>query len=149
MKIRDATIEDAEVIVEFNRSLAVDSGDDVPRRETLAKGVRRAFEHPELCRYFLAEDLSILGQCMITYEWSDWRDGTLWWLQSVYVRPEHRRRGVFTALYDHVRNLAVADADARGIRLYALTSNERARRAYESCGMTASDYRVFEDSLAR
>ena len=150
MHIRDATRDDLEIIVAFNRALAVDSDDHVPDEDVLRRGVQRALERPELCRYFLAEDdatSTIIGQTMITYEWTDWRDGVIWWLQSVYVHREHRRRGVFRSLFSHIQSLAEADPEVRGLRLYALTSNQRAHAAYTTCGMKHSGYEVFELSL--
>ena len=150
MKIREATSDDLETIVTFNRQLAIDSGDDVPREPMLRAGVGRALDQPELCRYFLAtaeDGGEILGQCMVTYEWSDWRDGTIWWFQSVFVKAEWRGKGVFDRLYDHVRSLANADPDARELRLYVLESNSRAQRAYQRCGMKPSGYVVYEGKL--
>jgi GNAT superfamily N-acetyltransferase len=150
MLVRDATIADAGTIVDFNLRLARDSGDEVPDEPTLRRGVVRALARVDLCRYVLAEvDGEVAGQAMVTYEWSDWRDGTLWWLQSVFVRPRFRRRGVFRALYEHLRGLALADPDARGLRLYALTANERALAAYLACGMARTGYEVLEAKIQR
>ena len=95
--------------------------------------------------YSVAEiDGRVVGCLMITHEWTDWRDGNLWWIQSVYVHPEARRRGVFRALFDGVRSRAEADRDVRGIRLYVERDNDRARRTYESFGMTEKPYRIYE-----
>ncbi len=148
MHIRNARPSDAELIVQFNRRLAIDSEDNIPDLATLRRGVARALVRPEFCRYFLAEEGdNLIGQVMITYEWSDWRDGILWWLQSVYVVPDHRRRGVFSSLHEHIRALAVVDPDVRGLCLYALASNARALATYENCGMRQNGYVVLEDML--
>jgi ribosomal protein S18 acetylase RimI-like enzyme len=85
-----------------------------------------------------------VGQLMLTYEWSDWRAKMFWWVQSVYVHPEFRGRGVFSRLYQHVESLARQDPGVCGIRLYVHHANHRAMAAYEKLGMTPADYRVYE-----
>lgn len=148
MRLRDACPEDLETIVEFNIRLAIDSGDKVPQRETLRRGVQRALESPELCRYFVAEkEDQPVGQIMITYEWSDWRNGMIWWLQSVYVEREHRGQGVFRALLDHVRDRAREGSEARCFRLYVLETNTRAQEVYRRCGLSHGGYLVYESEL--
>ncbi len=110
----------------------------------MQRGVPRALERPEV-RYCVAEvDGDVVGQMMLTYEWTDWRDGVFWWIQSVYVAPEARRRGVFRALYEHVHELAQADPDCRGLRLYMERDNHTAAATYEALGMTRTAYDVFE-----
>jgi ribosomal protein S18 acetylase RimI-like enzyme len=107
--------------------------------------VAHALARPELCRYFLAEqDAHVIGQVMITYEWSDWRDATFWWLQSVYVRTEHRRCGVFRALYRHVEKLAERTPGVCGLRLYVDRDNDRAASTYRGLGMSDSRYVVYQ-----
>ncbi len=98
--------------------------------------------------YYVAEvEGEVAGQVMITYEWSDWRNGNIWWLQSVYVREEYRRRGVFSALFKHLCLLARGRDDVCGIRLYMHSTNTRARRSYERLGMRQTHYEVFELEL--
>ena len=112
INIRAATAEDLEIIVDFSARLAAESEGIELERELLAAGVRSALEDSSKARYFIAEvageggALEIAGQLMITYEWSDWRNGMFIWIQSVYVRAEHRRKGVFKALYKQVTTLA-------------------------------------------
>jgi GNAT superfamily N-acetyltransferase len=89
-------------------------------------------------------DTQVVGQLMITYEWSDWRNGTIWWLQSVYVKQEFRRQGVFRLLFNHVQNLARADKTVCGIRLYMHVDNSQARKSYLQLGMKHTHYEVFE-----
>ena len=97
------------------------------------------------CRYWVAEtDGRIVGQIMVTYEWSDWRNGMLWWIQSVYVHPDFRRAGVFSKLYQHVQSLARADAQVVGLRLYVEKDNERAKAIYNRLGMTMTNYQVMQ-----
>lgn len=150
MKIRDATTADADLIVRFNAALAEESEGRCPDEKILARGVERALARPEMCRYWLAvEDGAVLGQTMVTYEWSDWRDGVVWWLQSVYVVPDARGRGVFRALYQHVSSLAKNDPDVCGLRLYVETDNDRAQRVYTKLGMKRTGYLVLEDDWSR
>ena len=101
--VRAATPADAPLVIEFNRRLAEESEGKTLDPAVLGPGVRAALADPRKALYFLAEaEGSVAGQMMVTYEWSDWRNGWLWWIQSVYVRPEARRRGVFRALFEHV-----------------------------------------------
>ena len=88
--------------------------------------------------------IAVVGMLLLTREWSDWRNGWLWWIQSVYVRPEARRRGVFRALYDHIYRLAQAEPDVIGLRLYMEENNHRAAETYVAVGMAPAGYVVFE-----
>jgi ribosomal protein S18 acetylase RimI-like enzyme len=81
---------------------------------------------------------------MITYEWSDWRNGNFWWIQSVYVRPDARGRGVFRRLYQAVEEAARKSGESCGLRLYVEGENERAQRVYEGLGMKSTSYRFYE-----
>lgn len=115
---------------------------DPDRVET---GVAALLEDPSKGLYFVAEvDGAVAGQVMITYEWSDWRNGNIWWLQSVYVKQEFRRLGIFRALFKHLENLARAQAGVCGLRLYMHADNTRARQSYERLGMKHTRYEVFE-----
>ena len=89
----------------------------------------------------------VVGQVMITYEWSDWRNGNIWWLQSVYVKEGFRQSGIFRALFNHLKQLAVARPDVCGLRLYMHADNTRARQSYERLGMKRTKYEVFEMEL--
>ncbi len=144
--IRDASLDDADFIVESNIRLAVDSDDHVPNRDLLGKGVRAALSKPDMARYFIAEaDGRRIATTMITYELTDWRNGVIWWLQSVFVEPEFRGQGVFQKIYQHIKTQAKANPDVKALRLYMLSSNARARRSYEHAGMVDSGYVVLED----
>lgn len=147
MRIRDATPDDAAVIARFNSQLALESEGRCPDPSVLRHGVERGLARPDMCRYWLAQDThgEIIGQSMVTYEWSDWRDGMFWWLQSVYVVPEARGQGVFRALYQHIANLAQTDPDGRGLRLYVETENSDAHSVYARLGMRGTGYLVLED----
>jgi GNAT superfamily N-acetyltransferase len=144
--IRRAGPEDAAVIVEFNRRLAVESEGIALDVDTLTTGVRACLADPIKGEYYLALDEggNPIGQLAVTREWSDWRNGWLWWIQSVYVRQEARRRGVFSALFKHVEALAVQDPEVIGLRLYMERDNHKARETYLRSGMQTTPYVVFE-----
>ena len=143
--IRDARPDDLPLIVDFNDRLATESEGKTLDRAVLTKGVERALKSPQMCRYFMAEvNGEVAGQTMITLELTDWRDGVLWWLQSVYVRPEFRKLGVFKALFQHIATLARETPDVRGLRLYVEQGNSRAQRVYEQMGMKPGGYLVYE-----
>lgn len=143
--IRDADPEDAEIIAEFNARLASESEGMRLAPDLVEPGVKAMLADHSKGRYWVAEaDDRIIGQIMVTYEWSDWRNGMIWWIQSVYVHGDYRRRGVFSALYRHVESLARRDPGVCGIRLYVEHENARAQRTYESLGMAMTDYRVMQ-----
>lgn len=144
-RIRNATPADAPTIAEFNRLLALESESKELDRAVLDRGVRLALERPELCRYFMAEfEGQIVGQTMLTYEWSDWRAGVFWWIQSVYVLPEHRGRGAFRSLFEHIAALAKADAAVCGLRLYVEQHNAPALATYAKMGLAPSGHLLYE-----
>ena len=143
--IRDATPGDAAIIADYNGRLAAESEGMHLLPEIVGPGVEAMLADRARGRYWVAEaDGRVVGQIMVTYEWSDWRNGSIWWIQSVYVHGDYRRRGVFSALYRHVESLARRDPQACGIRLYVERDNERAQRTYASLGMRMTDYRVMQ-----
>jgi len=145
MNIRQATLSDAPVVAEFNLRLAEETERLRLNPEVVRAGVAAALSDPAKGIYFVGEtEGAVVGQLMITYEWSDWRNGNFWWIQSVYVKPEFRGRGVFRALFKHLEGLARSNPEVAGLRLYMHTENHRARRTYEQLGMKHSDYEVFE-----
>ena len=145
MRIRDATVADIPFIVSANTALARETEGQQLDPGLLQPGVRAVFEDPSLGRYYLAEvDGRLVGQLMTTYEWSDWRNGLLLWIQSVYVLPEHRGSGAFRALFGHLQQLARNDARICGIRLYVDRDNERAQEVYARLGMHHSNYALME-----
>lgn len=143
--VRDARLDDLPTIVEFNQRLAWESEAKRLDDAILTAGVRRALAATQLCRYFVAEIAGeTVGQTMLTYELTDWRDGVLWWLQSVYVRESHRGQGVFRRLFEHVESLARRDPAARGLRLYVEQHNARAVATYQRLGMQPSGHLLYE-----
>lgn len=142
--IRPGMEGDAERIVEFNRLLARETESKNLDSTRLRNGVRRALADPKLARYFVAEiEGEIVGQIMLTKEWSDWRDGEIWWIQSVYVLPVHRNKGIYRALHRHVRELARATPGVAGLRLYVERENTAAQTTYLKLGMRSEGYLVF------
>src|SRR6476619_1846560 len=145
MTIRPATPDDLDAIVAGNLALAEESENLRLDRETLRAGVLALLEGRAPGRYWVADSEGlIVGQVLITFEWSDWRNRVVWWIQSVYVAPAARRRGVFRALYEHARREAQSQG-AGGLRLYVDVTNRRAQAEYWSLGMKGDHYRVFED----
>jgi GNAT superfamily N-acetyltransferase len=148
LKIREAVLSDAQVIAAFNLRLAEESEGLRLEAATVQAGVAAELKDPTKGIYYVAEIAgAVAGQLMITYEWSDWRNGTIWWIQSVYVKPEFRRAGVFRALFNNVRTLARQRKDVCTLRLYVHSENDRARQSYERLGMTRTQYEIFELDL--
>jgi GNAT superfamily N-acetyltransferase len=145
LTIRKARMADRPVIVEFNQHMALETEGKTLDAAVLDAGVAAVLADPSKGVYFLADDEgTVVGQAMLTYEWSDWRNGCLWWIQSVYVRAEARRQGVFRALYEHIYDSACRDSQVIGLRLYTAADNEGAQRTYRRLGMEATDYRMFQ-----
>ncbi len=145
--IRDARPDDRAAIVAFNALLARETEAKALDRDVLDRGVAAALADPSRLRYWVAEAPGgrVVGQAAITREWSDWRNGWLWWFQSVYVDADHRGRGIFRALHGHIRRAALAAPDVIGLRLYVEADNHPARRTYRSLGMRPGGYHVFEE----
>lgn len=145
IKYRRAVPADAAAIVEFQLAMARETEDIELDPETLRRGVEAVFKHPGLGEYYVAEeDGRVIGSLMITYEWSDWRAGMIWWIQSVYVVPEARGRRVYAGLYEHIKRSVEADENLRGLRLYVDERNRVAQQVYARLGMNGEHYRVFE-----
>jgi GNAT superfamily N-acetyltransferase len=148
VRIRLAVDEDAEAIAGFNVAMALETEGKELSPEVVGGGVRGLFENPKYGFYVVAERAGeVVGALMITYEWSDWRCGVFWWIQSVYIRPDSRRKGVFTMLYEFLRAKARQDGRVCGLRLYLERSNETAEATYRNLGMTRSSYHIFEEEF--
>ena len=144
-KIREAGPRDAAVIAMFNNRIAQETENRSLDAKIVNPGVANILSDPGKGQYWVAEDRGeVIGQIMVTYEWSDWRNGTMWWIQSVYVHPEHRRRGVFSDLYRHVESLAKERSDVCGLRLYVEEQNQRAQATYLALGMNRPGYIVMQ-----
>jgi GNAT superfamily N-acetyltransferase len=147
INIRRGTPADIPLIVEFNSRLAQESEGKALDVPILTAGVAAAMADPSKGPYYLAVDgETVLGQTQITFEWSDWRNGWLWWIQGVYVRAEARKRGVFRALYEHIEQEARQAGNVIGLRLYVDQHNHGAQQTYRNLGMTPSNYLLYEQS---
>jgi ribosomal protein S18 acetylase RimI-like enzyme len=145
INIRAARIEDEGFLAAGNVAMALESEHKQLDPSTVTRGVRAVLSDPGRGRYFVAERGGLpVGQLMVTYEWSDWRNGNFWWIQSVYVLPEARRSGVFRRLFGHLEQLAKSDPTVCGIRLYVERENARAQATYRHCGLEDAGYVVME-----
>ena len=148
--IRKASPDDAPRIVEFQQAMAIETEGKTLDDSRVTAGVDAVLSSPDKGFYIVAEiDDTVVGSLLITYEWSDWRNATFLWIQSVYVDAAHRRRGVYTAMHNHVLARAEADPDICGVRLYVERTNLAAQQTYKSLGMDHSHYDLYEiDFLA-
>jgi len=158
LRIREAEAADAALLARWARAMAWETEHKALDTGTVHAGVAAGIADPLKARYFIAmQDApvagretigSAIGTLMLTREWSDWRNGDWWWIQSVYVDPAHRRQGVFAALYRHVERLARATPGVIGLRLYVERDNVRAQSTYAALGMVDAGYRIFESGFA-
>jgi GNAT superfamily N-acetyltransferase len=148
MQIRFATPNDATIIADFNKAMALETENKILNDDTILQGAKNLISQPQYGFYIVAEiDNKIVGSLMITYEWSDWRNGIIWWLQSVYVSMSHRQQSVFKNMLSFVEQQAAAKKSV-GIRLYMEKENLKASKTYTQCGFTQSDYLIFEKLTA-
>ena len=148
--VRDATPADIDILVQFNAAMARETEALTLDPAILRAGVAAVLAEPRRGFYLIGEQAGQIAGClMITYEWSDWRNGDWWWLQSVYVRPEYRRDGVFRALYAEVERRAAAGTGVAGLRLYVERDNARAQHTYAALGMHETHYRMYEKAAVR
>jgi ribosomal protein S18 acetylase RimI-like enzyme len=146
--IRRAAKGDLAFLVEYSCKMAWETEHKRLDQPTVERATAAVFEDPQKGFYLVAEMAGeVIGQLMITLEWSDWRDGWIWWIQSVYVRADARRKGVFRALYAEVIQLAKEQGNVRAVRLYVEKDNNTAQRTYSDLGMKEMPYLVFEKSL--
>jgi len=148
MNIRLATAPDAPALVEFNQAMALETEGKTLDAQTLKSGVESVFDDEKKGFYVVAEEAGIIaGGLMVTYEWSDWRNGWFWWIQSVYILPEHRGRGIYRLLYEFVKAQAAEEKNVCGFRLYVEKENVGAQKVYEKLGMESSHYLMYEEML--
>jgi GNAT superfamily N-acetyltransferase len=142
---RQATASDTITIADFNALMAKETENLDLDRECLQKGTEALIADSSKGIYYLAEaDGKAVGQLMITYEWSDWRNATFWWIQSVYVHPAYRKQGIFRSLYRYVESIALKRGNICGLRLYVDESNKSAQQTYEALGMKRSHYQIMD-----
>ena len=142
--VREANVSDIPTLVNYNRALAYETENIALDEDILRLGIEKALELED-CQYFVAElNGEIVGQSMITSEWSDWRNGVMWWIQSVYVNPDHRQKGVFQSILKYIEVLAEKHPEVKGMRLYVKQDNKVGVSAYESLGIKNSGYLIHE-----
>ena len=149
IEVRFGAQSDAKILARFNAAMALETERKVLLPEVISAGVDYLVGHPHAGFYLIAECAGeVAGALMVTNEWSDWRNGNFWWIQSVYVRPEFRRRGVYRALYEDLQARAAQDPAVCGFRLYVERDNARAQATYRKAGMDQTHYIVFEELKA-
>jgi ribosomal protein S18 acetylase RimI-like enzyme len=149
--IRKAKIEDLEGIVNFNIQMAKETEGKIIEGKIVLEGVKAVLNNSLKGFYLLAEENNgakiLVGQLMVTFEWSDWRNKNIWWIQSVYVDEKHRNKKVFSQLFRTVSKMASSEKDVGGLRLYVEKHNYNAKKVYESLGMKKTPYEIYEKSL--
>jgi GNAT superfamily N-acetyltransferase len=144
ISIRKATPKDAGAIIDFQLKMAWETEMMTLETDIVTQGVNAVFNNNVLGQYWVAEaDGQVVASLLITYEWSDWRNAIVWWFQSVYVLPSHRRSGIFRSMYTHIKNEGESTGVA-GLRLYVETNNTRAHTTYEALGMKREHYAMYE-----
>ena len=139
--------KDIATLAENNISMAMETENNILDKNTITKGVSSIINDRTKGIYWVMEiGGNLVGQLMITYEWSDWRNGTMWWIQSVYVPEIYRRQGIYSSLYENLVHLANSDRDCCGIRLYVEKNNLRAAETYSKLGMVNAGYEIMEFS---
>jgi len=146
--IREADDSDVLTLIEYNRALAKDTENLSLDIDVLRRGIQTALKL-ENCYYFVAEIErgNVIGQTMITSEWSDWRNSEIWWIQSVYVHPDYRKQGVFRKIFMHIENISKKSRLIKSLRLYVMKDNLIGIESYKNLGMNNSGYLVYEKTL--
>lgn len=145
MRIRKAELRDVKIIAEFNARMAKETENKTLDPDTALLGAKAIIKDPHKGFYLVAElKGEIVGQLMVTNEWSDWRNKFFLWIQSVYVREDFRKQGIFAALFHHLKDLARCKKNVAGLRLYVEKSNDIAHQVYEELGMTVPPYTMYE-----
>ena len=149
MIIRRALAQDANELAQFNSSIARETEGIELIPDVITAGVKAMIENPQMGFYLVAEDEgTIAAALMTTTEWSDWRNGLFWWIQSVYVMPEYRRQGLYRQLYQEAKNMAENEPGVCGYRLYVERDNTIAQQTYLALGMEETDYKLYEELKA-
>jgi len=145
LRYREARPADSASILKFQLAMARETEGFELEQAVCADGVRAVFQDANLGRYYVAERGDrVVGVLLVTFEWSDWRNGRVWWIQSVFVTPAERGKGIYSGLYRHVKGLVEKDARARGLRLYVHRSNHHAQKVYAKLGMSKDHYEIYE-----
>ncbi len=145
MNIRKAELKDITYIIDFQINMAAETEELVLEEQIITRGVTQVFQDANKGCYYVCEDEGqIVASLLTTYEWSDWRAKTIIWLQSVYVKPEFRGRGIFKYMYLYIKEMVLNSQEYCGIKLYVDNSNETAKQVYSKLGMNNQHYSLFE-----
>jgi len=145
IEVRPATPNDSKYIIDFQQKMALETENVQLDTAVLALGLKRLFEDPARGSYYVAADnAQVIGCMMITYEWSEWRCGNVLWIQSVYIVPSYRGKGVFKKMYEYIKGMITPGSGYTGIRLYVDKTNLAAQKVYEKLGMNGDHYQVYE-----
>jgi len=147
--LRIAEKSDTPMLAAHNCAMAFETENKKLELAVATRGTEGLFHRPELGFYLIAEaDSIVAATLLVTYEWSDWRNGLFWWIQSVYVKPEYRRQGIYSVMYEHLKQMALSQpTPVCGFRLYAETENHAAQATYKNLGMHACEYIMFEETV--
>lgn len=142
---RNAVVTDSETIVNFQLAMAQETEDLALDRDTCTQGVAEVFKNPHRGNYFVAQcGAQVIASLLIVPEWSDWRNGEVWWIHSVYVLPSYRKEKVFTQFYEYIKSKVQESPQVRGLRLYVDKRNEVAQKVYQRIGMSNQHYELYE-----
>lgn len=145
IEIRKGLLTDRDMIAGFQVEMAWETEHFKLDLPTVLKGVEAVLKNNNLGTYYVATvENEVVGSLLTTYEWSDWRNGTVLWIQSVYIDSRYRKQGIYGRLYSHIKSLVASDKTLKGIRLYVDESNAAAREVYSRLAMDGEHYRVFE-----
>ena len=154
LTVRPATLEDLDALTTFSAAMALETEQRTLDRARLRLGTQAVLEQPERGRFYVADlrpeppaDRVTVGQLLITYEWSDWRNAQFWWIQSVYVHPDWRRKGIYRSMHGAIINLAQSQPGVCGVRLYVEGDNHIAKCVYQRVGLLPSSYQVYESDF--
>lgn len=145
MIVREALPKDASQIIKFQLDMALETEGLKLDKTTVHQGVDAVFNNPSKGTYYVMENEGkVIASLLTTFEWSDWRNGTVLWIQSVFVTKDFRRNGVFSKMYAFIKNKVETDRSLKGIRLYVEQNNHRAQAVYEKLEMTSEHYNMYE-----
>lgn len=145
MIVRETTTKDIPTIIEFQQKMAWETEGVKLDPAILSEGVKNLFRDVNRGKYYVAEENGfVVGSLMTTYEWSDWRNGTVLWIQSVYIDHAWRGKGIYKKMYEHIQMIVKKSDDLKGIRLYVDRTNKPAQEVYKKLGMNGEHYQVFE-----
>jgi ribosomal protein S18 acetylase RimI-like enzyme len=146
--VRNAREQDLRALADFNIAMARETENKALSPSNVKAGMKAVIRQPDHGFYLVAElNGQVAGSLLVTKEWSDWRNGVFWWIQSVYVPPEFRKRGIYRTLYDSVKARAKSNPEVCGVRLYVAKNNRAAMSVYSRLGMSKTEYRIYEESL--